>query len=417
MIPLTTAMAIGIVCVMVEGFFSGSEIAMVSANRTLLRQRADDGDRGARMVEAFLAHPQKFLATTLIGTNLATVIFAVAVALALVGQVGEGIGGQFMAIALVTPMTMVFGEVVPKTLFQQHADKLVTKIIYPLRVASIVLRPLVWLMGAFAGAMTRVTGTDGERAFVTRDELALLIEAEAGGEITDKEREMIANVFDLSEATAEEVMVPLSEVTALPQETTVGEAALEVADKQHSRMPVYRSRVDDIVGVLHVFDLLQAGPQAKSQTITDLAKPTVYVPENRPASELLVELQRTGNQMAIVVDEYGGAVGIVTVEDILEEIVGEIDDEYDKEPAQIHQERPGVWRIEARTSVERINQELKVALPESDDYESIAGLVLEQLKRIPQPGETLLVGNLTIRVLSASDRAVEEIQLLRRKHR
>ena len=410
MIPLSTAMLIGAVCVAVEAFFSGSEIAMVSANRATLRQRAADGDRGARMVERFLEQPQVFLATTLIGTNLATVVFSVAVALALVGRSES----ELVAIALVLPFTMVFGEVVPKSLFQQHADVLVTKIVYPLRMASILLRPLVWLMSGFANAFTRITGTDRERAFVTRDELALLIEADAGSEISDEEREMIANVFDLSDATADEIMVPLSEVTALDEGTTVGEAALEVADKQHSRMPVYRSRVDDIVGILHVFDLLQAGPQAKSKTVAKVAKPAVYVPANKPAAELLLELKRTGNHMAIVVDEYGGAVGVVTVEDILEEIVGEIDDEYDRGASSIRQERPGVWRVEARFSVERINQQLGLELPVSDDYESIAGLLLERLKRIPEPNESLVVGNITIRVIAASDRAVEEVQLLRR---
>jgi CBS domain containing-hemolysin-like protein len=414
-IPLGTAMAVGVICVLLEGFFSGSEIALVSADRTRLRQRAADGDRGARRVERLLEKPQVFLATTLMGTNLATVSFSVAVALALIGH--EGDYAELLAIAMVTPMTLIFGEVVPKTLFQQHADKIAPKIVYPLTWASYLLRPGVWIMSGFAGGMTRLTKTDRKRAFITRDELALLIESEASSEseITDEEREMIANVFELSEATAEEVMVPLSEVTALPEDTTVGDAALEVADKQHSRMPVYRSRVDDIVGILHVFDLLQAGPQAKSTTIEQVARPAVYVPENKPAGELLVELQRNGNHMAIVVDEYGGATGIVTVEDILEEIVGEIDDEYDTRPSPIRQERPGVWRLEAKTSVERVNSEISAELPESDEYETVAGLILDRLKRIPEPGETIVLGNVTIRVVAASDRAVEEVQLSRRR--
>jgi CBS domain containing-hemolysin-like protein len=410
------ALGAGAGCVAVQAFFSGSEIAMVSANRGLLRQRASEGDRGARMAEAFLARPQVLLATTLLGTNLALVTFSVMVALALAASDGNG---ELLAIVTVTPMTLILGEVVPKTLFQQYSDRLVTKVVYPLKVASLVLRPIVWLMSGFATTMSRLLGTEKERAFITRDELHLLIEAEpsAASEITEQEREMIANVFELSSATAEEVMVPLSEVTALPEETTLGEAALEVADKQHSRMPIYRSRIDDIVGILHVFELLQAGPGAKSKLVGEVAKPATFVPENKPADELLVELQRTGNQMAIVVDEYGGAVGIVSVEDILEEIVGEIDDEYDEGPPPIRQERPGVWRIEARTSVERINEELGLELPESDEYETVAGLMLERLKRIPEPGESLVVGPVTIRVVSASDRAVEEVQILRRRRK
>jgi len=412
-IGVGTAMAVGCGCVLVQGFFSGSEIAMVSANRARLRKLAAEGDRGARLAEAFLAKPEVLLATTLLGTNLALTLFSVAVTMALI----HSGGAEALAILMVTPITLVVGEVVPKTLFQEHADALVTRIVYPLRLASIVFRPVAWLMGGFATVITRLLGTDRERAFITREELTLLIESPGAGksEITEEEREMIANVFELSEATVEEVMVPLSEVTALPEDTTIGEAAREVADKQHSRMPIYRSRVDDVVGILHVFDLLQAGPKARSAKVSEVAKPATYVPENKPAAELLPELQRSGNPMAIVVDEYGGAVGIVTIEDVLEEIVGEIHDEYDAPPPQIRVERPGVWRVEAKTTVERLNEELGLVLPESDDYETVAGLLLERLKRIPEPGESLVLGHITIRVVAASDRAVEEVQILRRK--
>jgi putative hemolysin len=415
MISLQLAMVVGAICVLIESFFSGSEIAMVSADRTKLRQRAAAGDRGAALAERFLERPQVLLATTLLGTNMATVTFSVTVAMALL--YGDYARAELLAVAMVTPMTLIFGEVIPKTIFQQHADRIVTKIVYPLRVISLVLRPAVWGMGAFAGAMNRLLGTEGGRAFITREELALLIESRGEGksEITEHEREMIANVFELSDAAVHDVMVPLSEVTALPEDTTVGEAALEVADKQHSRMPVFRSRVDDIVGVVHVFDLLQQGPAGKGKTVGEIARAATFVPETMPAVDLLVELQGAGNHMAIVVDEYGGAVGVVTVEDILEEIVGEIDDEYDDEESPIRLERAGVWRVEARTSVARINEEIDLGLPESDEYETIAGLMLERLRRIPEPGESIALGNVTIRVVAASDRAVEQVQILRRR--
>jgi putative hemolysin len=415
-LSLTTAMLVGAICVCFEAFFSGSEIAMVSANRARLRQRAAAGDRGARLAESFLERPRVLLATTLVGTNLATVIFSVTVALALLHQ--ERSNAELLAILLVTPATLILGETVPKTLFQHHADQLAPRIIYPLRAASLALRPLVWVVAGFAGVMTRVVKSE-RGALVTREELAMLIESESTtrSEITADEREMISNVLEMSQLEVGDVMVPLSEVTALPEDTTVGEAALEVADKQHSRMPIYRSRVDDVVGVLHVFDLLQAGAQGKGRTVSELARPATFVPENQPAVDLLVELQGTGNQMAVVVDEYGGAVGVVTIEDILEEIVGEIDDEYDDRPSPIRQERPGVWRVEGRTPVERLNQELSIDLPESEEFESLGGLMLEHFKRIPDAGESLVVGGVTLRVVRASERAIEEVQILRRRRR
>lgn len=417
MISLTTVIVVAIVCVTIEGFFSGSEIAFVSADRAALRQRAVAGDRSAQMCESLLERPETLLATTLLGTNMATVTFGVTVTLYLVST---GLGSsELLAVAMVTPMTLLFGEVVPKTFCQQHADVLVTKLIYPLRMFTLVLRPVVWFVSQVASVVTRAVGGDREQAFITRDELAILIEAETtdDSEITEHEREMIANVFELSEATVEDVMVPLSEVTALPEECSVAEAALEVADKQHSRMPVFRDRVDNVIGVLHAFDLLQVGAKGRDRVISELIAAPVFVPESKPAVDLLVELQGTGKQLAVVVDEYGGATGIVTVEDLLEVVVGEIEDEHDDEPDMIIAERPGVWRIHGKTDVERINDELGIELPESDEYESIAGLMLEHFKRIPKVGESIVVAGVTLRVVAASDRAIDEIQLLGRRAR
>lgn len=412
MISLPLAMLIGVVCVCMEGFFSGSEIAMVSADRSRLKQRARSGNLGAAIADRLLDRPQLLLATTLIGTNLGAVTFSVTVTLALVGR---DMGGELLAIALVTPMTLMLGEVIPKTLFQQHADKVVTKIAVPLRLASLVLRPAVWITGGFASLVTRVLGTDRSRALITRDELALLLETEpTDSDVTDDEREMIQNVLELSEATVGDLMVPLSEVTALPEDATLSEAAHELADKQHSRMPIYRSRVDDIVGVLHVFDLLQA---SGAQTVSEVSRSAMYVPESKPAAQLLVELQGTGDHLAVVVDEYGGATGVVTIEDLLEEIVGEIDDEFDAEPSPIRIERPGVWRVKGRAQIDRVSEALGIELPESDEYETIAGLLLERLKRIPEPGDEITVAGIEIRVTAASDRAVEEVMITRPRRR
>jgi CBS domain containing-hemolysin-like protein len=235
-------------------------------------------------------------------------------------------------------------------------------------------------------------------------------------EISAVVREMIAIVFVLSEYKGGELMVPLSEVTALPEDAPIQEAALEVADKQHSRMPIYRNRVDDVVGIVHVFDILQAASnKTEAKSVKDLAHPPTYVPGTMKASDLLVQLQTEQQHLAIVVDEYGGAVGIVTIEDLLEIIVGDIDDEYDVEPSPIRAEKPNVWRIEARTTVARVNADLDLGLPESDDYETIAGLLIEKFRRIPDKGETLTIGALTIEIVAATDRAIEAVRITRRK--
>ncbi|MEZ4359516.1 MAG: hemolysin family protein [Kofleriaceae bacterium] len=405
-------------CVLTQGFFVAAEVAVTACDRARLRQRALAGSRRAKLTERLVAEPQITLATTLLGANLASIVGVILLG---VNLQARGLHPLWAAPMLVPPI-LVFGHLLPKGLVQTNPDRWAELLTPAIAAWSYALRPLVFLIGGFATAVTRVARTDRKKAFVTRDELALLIESEPETDkpqITADEREMIANVFELSEYTVRELMVPLSEVTALPEDSDLAEAAREVADKQHSRMPIYRSRVDDVVGVVHVFDLLSAASDpakdGKPGTVAELANPPTYVPETMRASELLRELQAEGQHLAIVVDEYGGAVGIVTIEDLLEIIVGDIDDEYDREPSPIKVERPGVWRVTARTSVTRINAELDLDLQESDDYETVAGLLIDRFRRIPEVGESVSLATATIEVVAASDRAVEAVRITRKR--
>jgi putative hemolysin len=403
-----------VVCILAEAFFVGSEVALSACDRNRLRQRAAGGNSRAARAERMLAVPQVTLATTLVGANLAMLIATLAVGL----EIHERGQALLWAPLLVVPPLLVIGHLVPKAIVQAHADRIVDTVATPLRLMSFVLRPIVAVVGGFAALVTRMTRTDRKKAFVTRDELALLIESEPESdkpEIGADEREMIANVFELSEYKVDELMVPLSEITALPEDVSIAEAALEIADKQHSRMPIYRSRVDDVVGIVHVFDLLQSAAKGEQKPVSSLAHPPTYVPETMKASDLLVQLQTEQTHLAIVVNEYGSAVGICTIEDLLEIIVGDIDDEYDTEPSPIRAERPGVWRVEARTSVARLNAELELGLPESEDYETIAGLLIEKFRHIPDKGETLSLPGVGIEVIEATDRAIRSVRITKRK--
>lgn len=416
MIALTTLALVVAGCALAQAFFISAEVALGACDRHALRARAASGQRNAARVVAMLEVPQITFATTLVGANLTTVG-----AVALVGHVlivrGET---PLWAPCIAVPPLLVFGHLVPKAIVQAHADRMVDFIASPLRFASWMLRPIVAVVGGYAALITRIIRTDRKKAFVTRDELALLIESEPQTdkpEIGADEREMIANVFELSEYQVGALMVPLSEVTALPEDAPISEAALELADKQHSRMPIYRSRIDDVVAVVHVFDILQAVTEkTPAKTVAELAHPPLYVPVTMKASDLLVQMQTDKQHLAVVVDEYGGAVGIVTIEDLLETIVGDIDDEHDAtEPLQIKSERPGVWRVEARTQVARVNSELHLALPESDSYETLAGLLIERLRHIPSAGESLAISGVVIEVIDATDRAIESVRISRRK--
>lgn len=415
MIATSTLGIILVLCALASAFFVGSEVAFSACDRNRLRTRAAGGNHAAARAERMLAVPQVTLATTLVGANLAVLVGVLTVAL----EVADRHESLLWAPLLAVPPLLVIGHIVPKAIVQAHADRIVDSVATPLRVMSYLLRPIVMVVGGFAALVTRVTRTDRKKAFVTRDELALLIESEPETdrpEISAEEREMIANVFELSEYKVDALMVPLSEVTALPEDTPVSEAAAEVADKQHSRMPIYRNRVDDVVGIVHVFDILQAAAKGEStKTVGSLKHDATYVPETMKASDLLVQLQSEQTHLAIVVNEYGSAVGICTIEDLLEIIVGDIDDEYDTEPSPIRAERPGCWRVEARTSVARLNAELDLGLPESPDYETIAGLLIEKFRHIPDKGETLALPGLTIEVIDATDRAIRSVRINKRK--
>jgi putative hemolysin len=402
------AIVIAACCLLLEGFFSGSEIAIVSADRIRVRQRAASGDRAAALLEAFYESPQRILATTLVGTNFAVVTATVVLTLAILAR-GRP---EWLPVAILSPTLLIFGEVIPKTLFQQNADRLAPPLIRLLWALSTVLAPVWWLVGHVTGAIQRLLGVAEQRALVTREELKLLLKGTASGpqksEITDGERSMIRNIFEFGETTVGDLMVPLSEVFALPDGASLEVAAREALDKRHSRVPIFLERVDRVVGILHLFDLLRAG--AREGTVRDLMRPPIFAPESQLAVDLLRRMQREHQGMAVVVDEYGGTVGVVTIEDVLEEIVGAIEDEYDRaEPLPITTEAPGVWRVAARTPLEVVNGTVGLQLKEGEDYESVGGFVLDQLRRIPRVGEQLRVGAVTIEVTRASERAVEEV--------
>lgn len=422
-LPLGSLLALLALCLVLQALFVAGEVAVTACDRARLRQRANAGSRRAKLTERLVAAPQITLATTLLGANLASIVGIVILAMQLPHH---GLHPLWSA-PIFVPAVLVFGHLLPKGLVQSNPDRIAELLTPAIAFWSYLLRPLVLIIGGYATALTRMARIDRKKAFVSRDELSLLIESEPETDkpqISADEREMIANVFELSEYTVRELMVPLSEVTAIPEDTDLAEAAREVADKQHSRMPIYRSRVDDVVGVVHVFDLLSAVSEASRAdakpgdakgTVAALAHPPIYVPETMRASELLRELQAEGQHLAIVVDEYGGAVGIVTIEDLLEIIVGDIDDEYDREPSPIKPERPGVWRVGARTSVTLINTELDLGLPESDDYETIGGLLIERFRRIPEVGEGTSVGAVQLEVIAATDRAIETVRISRKR--
>jgi len=394
---------------LLEGFFSGSEMAIVNCDKFRIKSRASEGARGARLVQEMLERPEWLLGTTLVGTNLAAVTNTILVTLLLIRSCGQG--GAFYAVLIVSPLALFFGEILPKSFFQQKADFLAPVVIYPLWIFSRLFSPLLWLITALPRILTR----NGLAAFETtgglprRDDLRLLLEMPRdGSDILAEERKMVDRLMELSESKVQEVMIPLVEVVAVPETASWEQAARAIVDKGHSRIPVFRERVVHIVGILEYFDLLLA--RDRTGGIGGMVRPAFYVPETKPVHELLLYMEKTGERMGIAVDEYGGATGIITQEDILEEIVGEIDDEYDPGRLLYRKIGPSSYLVDGRMEIDQFHERFSRELPEGD-YETLGGFLMTRMGRIPKDGDVLRLSNLTLTVEKATPRCVKTVRL------
>ena len=407
---MTVVITILVLCILMEAFFSGAEIGLVSADKVKLRHHAEEAGRRGKIILEFLEDPGQLISTSLVGTNICVVLSTVVATLAFTSAYPRH--AELLSLAVMAPLVLVFGEIVPKSLFQNYADAVTPRAIYILWLFRFLFYPFVAVGNLLSKLMYRVLGLDQQdKSPMSREELSLLIRLpspEGADRITPEERRMVSRIFEFKETDVEQVMIHLSEVTALPETATLEEAAEEIADKRHTRLPIYRERLDNIVGIVHAFEVLRAG----GEQLSELCRPAIFVPESQLAVDTLMRLQREGQGMAVVVDEYGGATGVVTIEDILEEIVGFIDDEYDGEERELIVAEPGgTFRIEGKTEVARINLGLKLSLPLDEDYESIAGLLLDRFRRIPEPGEEVIINGVSVTVIKATPRSIDEVRL------
>jgi CBS domain containing-hemolysin-like protein len=390
-------------------FFSAAEMAFIAANRLKLRHLAESGNRtAAEYLEAF-RHPERILATAKMGVPIAHVVAASAATFALLPVLG-GTAPLIVTLAL-TPLMLVFGEIIPKAITREWATALILWLYRPLTWASVVLMPFVAFSNLVVGSLLRLVGGRelDSRNFVSREELKALLALEPGeADVTTHEAELIGKIFDLGDTTVREVMVPLVEVVMLPEDAPPEEAIRIIQQRGFSRLPIYGERESNVVGVVAVMDLLSRG--AEASRLADLARQPYFVPETKRIDDLLREMQRHRIHMAIVVDEYGGSTGIVTLEDIVEEIVGEIQDEHDRTPASVERLPDGSYLVAARTNIDELNEALDWTLPKQD-YETVAGLVLATLGRIPRPGEEFQIPGYTITVMEADARRVAAVKI------
>lgn len=394
---------------LVTAIFSAAEMSFIAANRVRLRHMAEGGNRTAvRYLDAFRS-PERLLSTAMMGVTIAHITASSVATWVLLPVVG-GAAAILVTLAL-TPIMLIFGEVIPKAVARERATGLILWLFPVIETLGRLLTPLTWGANALVGWALSLVGRQrtSTRQFVSREELKLLLQMEPEeADVTVSEAEMIDKIFDLGETAVREVMVPLVDVAALPESASPADVVRLIQERGFSRIPVFTDRVFNIVGVVTAMDLLRRGAEAPD--LRALMRPATYVPETKRIDDLLREMQKNRLQLAVVVDEYGGAVGIVTVEDIVEEVVGEIRDEHDRTPDTVERLPDGSYRVAGRASLEEVNDALEWELPKGD-FETVAGLVLATLHRIPLVGEVFRVRRYTVTVLEADKRRVLAVRV------
>lgn len=397
------------ICLGLAGFFSGCEMGFISINKIRLRHLVEKKYPRAVLAYELLKDTPQLLACLIFGINVA-IITASCVNTSLAHFNRMNI---FLLELILTLILLLFGEIIPKTLFRHHPTKLILSLVY-------FLKPSFWVLLPVVNLITRVTNPivgygktkEAKSPFVTKEELRLLIsEAEETGSVDEEEEEMLEGVLNLSTTRVKEVMTPRTDMICLEVEANISDLLSAFEEHPHSRIPVYDETIDNIVGIIYIKDILNFWEQGFDQTsVIELIRFPYFVPTSKRVDKLLQEFQAKHLQIAIVVDEYGGVAGLVTLEDLLEEIVGEIRDEYETKEIPVKSLKDGVYLVDARTSIEILNEELKLELPEVD-FETISGLILELLGRIPRMGEVVKYKDLTMTIIEADEKSISRVKV------
>ena len=401
-----------VVLVAFSAFFSASETAFSSLNQIRLKSRADDGDRTAARVLAMAEKYDKLLSTILVGNNIVNIAAASIGTIIFTQMLGAERGATVSTIVL-TIVVLIFGEVSPKSLAKEMPETVATAVAPVLSLLMVVFTPLTWLFSQWKRLLNHFVHSS-ESDTITEGELMTMVsEAENDGELTDRESELIRSAIEFDDVEVEEILTPRVDVVAVEDDIPLEELAQTFAESGYSRLPVYHGTIDNIIGVVHEKDFYIA--RLKKETkIDDLVAPTLYTTGSTQISQLLRILREQHHHMAVVVDEYGGTAGIITLEDILEELVGEIWDEHDEVVEDIRQQSDGSWLIAGGASVDDVAEELDIRDKEEIDAVAIGGLVQEKLSRLPKVGDHFVWGSFDGTVTRATNRRVQEVRLVSR---
>ncbi|QBD82497.1 HlyC/CorC family transporter [Ktedonosporobacter rubrisoli] len=410
-------LAILVVTLILCGLASAAETALTSVSRIKLKNQVEEGDQRAIQIDRLLAEPNNFLSTILVVNSVAVIVassMATALALRYTGSWAELISSF-----LVSLVVLIFCEITPKTAAVQNPMRWARALVGPVRIAAWFLHPLVWALTAITSVFVRMVGGQVKRGpFVTEEELRLLVTVgEEEGVLEEEETEMIHSIFEFADTTVREVMIPRIDMVTLASEATVNEAVDLALQGGFSRIPVYEESVgvDEVIGILYTKDMLKQLREGHDKVpVRDLVRPAYFVPETKKLDDLLREIRQNRIHMVMVVDEYGSVAGLVTIEDLVEEIVGDIKDEYDHEENLYEEINEDEYIFDAKMSISDFNDLMDTHLGDAD-YETLGGFVYAQLDKIPSAGDTVSYEDWTFTVLATRGRRITKIRVQRVK--
>ncbi|MBX9852654.1 MAG: hemolysin family protein [Cytophagaceae bacterium] len=420
---------ITLILVFLNGFFVAAEFAIVKVRLSQLEVKASDGNKTASLALHVIKNLDAYLSATQLGITIASlglgwigesvVSHLILKGMALFGIIIDPVVAHNIALptafVLITVLHIVFGELAPKSLAIQKSEKVTLSIVHPLRWFYVVFRPFIWFLNGFANLILKWMGisiasnTDTHSAEELRH---LLEQGKVSGAIPANEHELLKNVFNFNLITAKQIMVPRTSINAIDVEMTHEEIINKIIKDGYSRMPVYKETIDNIIGMVYTKDLLRMMNLKESIDIQQVIRPAFFIPQTKKISELLKELQARHLHMAMVMDEFGGVAGIITIEDIIEELVGEIQDEHDEEAPFVEKINDKEYLVNALATIEDVNEFLPVPLPKSNEYDTIAGLANFAFGKIPDLNEKIPFEDYEIQVLKKSKQRVLVVKLI-----
>lgn len=396
-----------------SGFFSASETALMSLSKIRIRHLQEEGVKGAKLVATLTENPNNLLSSILIGNNVVN-IAATSISTSLFMDI-LGASGVPVATAVMTVLVLIFGEITPKTIAANKSEKVAIAVSKPIQLIIVILKPIVWIFNGITWVIFKVLGVEnkGAQPYITEEELKTMVNvSHEEGVLEMEEREIINNVFQFGDMQAKEAMVQRLDMVSIDVNDSYEDIIKIFKNEQFSRMPVYEESVDDIIGILNIKDIIFLSDEdIKSFDVRKYLREAFVTYEFKRIAQLLEEMKKEKSQMAIVLDEYGGTAGLVTIEDLVEVIVGDIEDEYDEEDEEIQVIKEDEYIIDGSAKITDVNDLIGVKL-ESEEFDSIGGYIIGHLNRFPEENEVIEVNNIKFHIESIDKNRIKKVRVL-----